>query len=173
MIDVAAERRRSLERQGLLPPENAVSTPTKRCQNCDGAIPPERARHPHTKYCSNRCCQTYLNRTTGAERQRRLRARRRGEMPTAAEDREQRNRYIFALREDGKTYEQIAEIVGLHLGTVYAVCTGRWTTDTHQNLSIVVEREQLERWRLVAGDMRFGDWVRMVVDDFTDRRLRR
>ena len=165
LIDLEAERLAFYARNGITP-EPKPEPPCK-MPGCDKPKMP----HPLAKYCSPECRVTWnADRKRQARNQRKYRHRlRNGIEPKNATKRE-RNQKIIALREDGHTLGEIAKIVGLHCGTVHAICSGKWRSDHHKRLSIVAHKDQLARWRAEAGIRRFGDWIRMLLDDHCDRR---
>lgn len=169
-IDIAAERRRSLLRQGLLEPE--PEQPPCARPGC------EKPKHPHhnAKYCSPQCRDAFYRESgklakAHADYRERLRN---GEIGHHDEARIERNRRIVEMRREGKSIREIQEIVGLHYGTVHAICTGAVDPKTHVWVRFPVEREAWERWKqCAAGRRQVRDWMVEVLNDHADRRLNR
>jgi len=151
MIDLEAERAASLRRLGIEPDD--MRPPL--CP-CGKPVAPTRR-----KYCSQACLRKSMDYSV---RKRRV---------PWAEEKRQRNERIFALRDEGLTGPQIAEIVNVHPCTVYRVLRRdpprRWNKT---RVSLSVDRDTLQLWKRLAdaGDQSVQRFIFDVVSSEAERR---
>lgn len=150
MIDFDEERAASLQRLGITPEEMLPPM----C-SCGKPVAPKRR-----KYCSAACLRLSMDYSA-----------RKGKTSYADEVKARHARFV-ALREDGWTLREIAEVEHVHISTVVRALKGITRKWDKTRVSLCVDRQELLVWRdlATAGDQTVQRFIYDVVSSEVERR---